>query len=136
MDFTKISFALFDVYEFPNGLYTNKDICNKLGIGNPYDRKTINGSECYAISEKDIITVGTTTFYKAKIIPVLDMNISAKFTVYVDENDNNKLLVCTNRSKEGIPIYIPSEYKEKVYTLKKSNDNFLTPYGAVIMKGE
>lgn len=96
MDFTKISFALFDVYEFPNGLYTNKDICNKLSIGNPYDRKNINGTECYAISEKDIITVGTTTFYKAKIIPVLDMNISAKFTVYVDENDNNKLYVEKN----------------------------------------
>ena len=93
MDFTQINFVLYDVYEFPNGLYTSKDICNKLKIGNPYDRKNINNKECYSINEKDIINVATTSFYKAKIIPILDMNISAKFIVYVDENDNNKLYV-------------------------------------------
>ena len=79
MDFTKINFALFNVYEFPNGLYTSKEICNKLNIGNPYDRKKINNNEYYAITKNEIIAVNDSTFYKAKIIPVLDMNISAHF---------------------------------------------------------
>lgn len=93
MNFTQIKFALFDVYKFPQGYYANKAICDKLKIGNPYDRKTINEKECFQISENDIITIETSTFYKAKIIPVLEMTISAKFTVYVDENDDNKLYV-------------------------------------------
>ncbi len=93
MNFTQIKFALFDVYKFPKGYYTNKEICNKLKIGNPYDRRTINEKECFLITENDLISIETTTFYRAKIIPVLEMNISAKFTVYVDENDDNKLYV-------------------------------------------
>lgn len=93
MNFTQIKFALFDVYKFPKGYYTNKEICNKLKVGNPYDRKTINDKECYLVTENDLITIEATTFYKAKIIPILEMNISAKFTVYVDENDENKLYV-------------------------------------------
>ena len=93
MNFTQIKFALFDVYKFPQGYYATKSICDKLKIGNPYDRKTINDKECFLVTETDLITIETTTFYKAKIIPVIEMNISAKFTVYVDENDNDKLYV-------------------------------------------
>lgn len=93
MNFTQIKFALFDVYKFPQGYYANKSICDKLKIGNPYDRKTINDKECFLVTENDLFTIETTTFYKAKIIPVIEMNISAKFTVYVDENDENKLYV-------------------------------------------
>lgn len=93
MNFTEIKFALFDVYKFPKGYYTNKDICNKLKVGNPYDRKIINNKECYLITENELVTIETNTYYKAKIIPVLEMNISAKFTVFVDENDDNKLYV-------------------------------------------
>ena len=93
MNFTQIKFALFDVYKFPQGYYATKSICDKLKIGNPYDRKTINDKECFLVTETDLITIEATTFYKAKIIPVIEMNISAKFTVYVDENDNDKLYV-------------------------------------------
>lgn len=93
MNFTQIKFALFDVYKFPQGYYANKTICDKLKIGNPYERKTINDKECFLVTENDLITVEATTFYKAKIIPVIDLNISAKFIVYVDENDENKLYV-------------------------------------------
>lgn len=93
MDFMQINFALFDVYKLPKGYYLNKEICNKLKIGNPYNRRNINNKECYQITTNDIITIEATTFYKAKIIPVIDMNISAKFTVYVDENDNNALYI-------------------------------------------
>lgn len=93
MNFTQIKLALFDVYKFPQGYYANKTLCDRLKIGNPYNRKTINDKECFQITENDLITIETTTFYKAKIIPVIEMNISAKFTVYVDENDDNKLYV-------------------------------------------
>ena len=93
MNFTQIKFALFDVYKFPQGYYANKNICDKLKIGNPYNRKTINDKECFLVTENEIIAVEATTYYKAKIIPVIEMNISAKFTVYVDENNDYKLYV-------------------------------------------
>ena len=115
MNFAQINFALFDVYEFPTGLYTSKEVCNNLNIGNPYDRKKINDKEYYAITENDIITVNANTFYKAKIIPVLDMTISAKFTVYVDEN-NNKLYVEKNLChRHGIINKIEQQINDKIY---------------------
>ena len=116
MNFEEISFALFDVYEFPNGLYTSKEIWNKINVGNQYDRKKINDRECYAITEKEIIQINNTTYYKAKIIPILDMNISAKFTVYVDENDNNKLYVEKSLChRHGITNQPERQINEKTY---------------------
>jgi hypothetical protein len=54
--------------------------------------------------------------------------------MYERYNEKNKLLVCTNRTPEEIPIILPIEYKAKVLSLKKANDKLLTPYGGIVMK--
>ena len=51
-------------------------------------------------------------------------------------NEDEKILVCTNRSNENVPINIPGEYKNKVLSLKKSNNRTLTPYGGIVMKND
>ncbi len=54
--------------------------------------------------------------------------------MYERYDGENKILVCTNRTNQEQEILVPDEYKEKVYTLKKSSRRKLEPYGGIIMK--
>ena len=108
------------------------------GLGNLQNRRYFpwNNIDNDILSEvKDIGKIKKDNeFLSTAEIKILDIN--DKYFMYERYNDNDKILVCTNKSKEGVPLYIPSEYKEKVYTLKKSNTNYLNPYGGIIVKGE
>ena len=54
--------------------------------------------------------------------------------MYERYDDQNRLLVCANKSDEYVDLKIPDEYKEKVYTLNRSDNRLLTPNGGIVMK--
>lgn len=64
------------------------------------------------------------------------LDLTDSYIMYERYDGNNRLLVCTNRSNREVDIILPDEYKEKVYTLKKSDKKTLAPYGGIVMKDE
>ena len=64
------------------------------------------------------------------------LDITDKYIMYERYKDGKKLLVCTNRSNREVDIILPDEYKEKVYTLKKSSNRTLNPYGGIVMRND
>ena len=47
-----------------------------------------------------------------------------------------RALIAVNRTNEEKDFYVPSEYrnKRKVYTLNKSKEGYLSPYGGITIK--
>ena len=64
------------------------------------------------------------------------IDVNDKYIMYERYDHDNRLLVCANKSDEYVDLKLPGEYKEKVYTLNKSNDRLLTPNGGIVMKGD
>ena len=62
--------------------------------------------------------------------------ITPKHFAYERKQETDCLLYLVNRTNEAEPITIPEAYQEhsKIYTLKKSTPNILTPYGAIAIK--
>ena len=62
------------------------------------------------------------------------LDINDKYIMYERYGKDNRLLVCANKSDDYVDLKLPGEYREKVYTLNKSNDRLLTPNGGIVMK--
>jgi len=62
------------------------------------------------------------------------IDVNDKYIMYERYDDQNRLLVCANKSDEYVDLKIPDEYKEKVYTLNRSDNSLLTPNGGIVMK--
>ena len=50
--------------------------------------------------------------------------------------NQDRALITINRTNEEKDFYIPKEYrnKRKVYTLNKSKEGYLSPYGGITIK--
>ena len=62
------------------------------------------------------------------------LDVNEDFIMYERYLGYEKLLICASINNKETPIMVPSEYKEKIYTLNKSDNRLLTPYGGIIMK--
>ena len=62
------------------------------------------------------------------------VDITNDYIMYERYCGDNKLLVCTNRSNREVDILLPGDYKQKVYSLKRSSGRTLNPYGGIVMK--
>ena len=106
------------------------------GLGNLQNRRYFSWNNVDNEILNEIKSIGKirkdNIFLKEAELKVLDIN--DRYFMYERYNDSDKLLVCTNRSNEEIPINVPREYQSKVLSLKKSNDRLLTPYGGIVMK--
>ena len=64
------------------------------------------------------------------------IELTNDYIMYERYCGENKLLVCTNRSNREMDIKLPAGYPRKIYTLKRSTDRTLNPYGGIVMKNK
>ena len=62
------------------------------------------------------------------------IDLTNDYIMYERYCGENKLLVCTNRSNREMDIKLPLGYPKKIYTLKRSTDRTLYPYGGIVMR--
>ncbi len=73
-------------------------------------------------------------FLREAGLEVIDLN--DKIFIFEREKDDEKALIAVNRTSDDQKLLIPSSYEreEPVYTLKKSRQRELTPYGGIVLK--
>ena len=106
------------------------------GLGNLDNRRYFpwyNMDEDIYYVARDINRINNSNEFLKTAEPKL-LDINDKYIMYERYNKDNRLLVCANKSDDYVDLKLPGEYKEKVYTLNKSNDRLLTPNGGIVMK--
>lgn len=64
------------------------------------------------------------------------LKINRDYLMFERTTDNESAIVAINRTDQNQPIELPEEYQDKevIYTLKKSTQTRLSPYGAIAIK--
>ena len=74
------------------------------------------------------------SFLQQADINILDIN--RDYFMFERYNDNDRTLITINRTNGEQEFTVPKEYrdKRKVYTLNKSKEGYLSPYGGIAIK--
>ena len=74
------------------------------------------------------------TFLQEAELNILDIN--ENYFMFERYTDKDRALIAINRTNEEKEFYVPKEYqnKRKVYTLNKSIEGYLSPYGGITIK--
>ena len=108
------------------------------GLGNLANRKTYPWGK----EDKDLLEYfkylgsirNNELFLEDAKLNIIDINYD--YIMFERIKDDDKLLIVVNRTGEVKTFEVPKEYKDsqKIYTLNKAKEGFLTPYGAISMK--
>ncbi len=112
------------------------DEAGQQGLGNLQNRGYYPWDNIDTVIQDVVTNIGRITESNPflKKAEMKSLHLDPNLFIYERYNDQEKLLICANPREQVQPIEIPSEYKQKVYTLKKSTPNYINPYGAIIMK--
>lgn len=74
------------------------------------------------------------SFMQEAELHILDIN--KDYFMFERYTDKERALIAVNRTNEEKDFYVPREYrnKRKVYTLNKSKEGYLSPYGGITIK--
>lgn len=74
------------------------------------------------------------SFLQQADLNILDIN--KDYLMFERYTDDDRALITINRTNEEKEFYVPREYrdKRKVYTLNKSREGYLSPYGGIAIK--
>ena len=89
---------IYDVYKTSTGLFLDKNLCEKYGIGNPIIKKEIKDKICYLVTEENLDTLekkaaDNQIILKRNYLTIFDLQLVLTFIVYKDTNHDNKLYI-------------------------------------------
>lgn len=108
------------------------------GMGNLANRKPFNWNYMDKKLLRFFRNIGKIrrieSFLEEADFNILDIN--SDYLMFERATNEEKLLVGVNKTDKDVDILIPHEYKNysKVYTLKKSDIDYLGPFGAIAIK--